>query len=166
MPEQKNAKNKKIAFLDRDGVINLSAAKHEYITTVDEFVFIPEIFDVLKTLAQDGFEFIVVTNQQGVAHGKMTTEALEAIHDHMITTLKEHGITILDIFYCPHLDGTCECRKPNDGMLRAAAEKYTIDIAHSILIGDSDTDIAAGRKFGLTACYLIPSDQPEAYLTM
>lgn len=166
MPEQKNGKSKKIAFLDRDGVINVSAKKHEYVTKVSDFVFNPGIFEVLKTLARNGFEFIVVTNQQGVARDKMTIEDLNAIHAHMVQGLQERGLTILDIFYCPHMDGTCDCRKPDDGMLRQAALKYPIDITQSILIGDNDTDIAAGKKFGLSHCYLVPSDKPEAYLAI
>ncbi|MBY0538590.1 HAD-IIIA family hydrolase [Patescibacteria group bacterium] len=161
----KNVRVKKIAFLDRDGVINVNAPPHEYITSVSDFVFNQGIFNVLKTLARDGFEFIVVTNQQGVARGKMTLASLTAIHDHMITGLKEHGITILDVFYCPHLDGTCDCRKPNDGLLRQAAAKYPIDTARSILIGDSQTDIDAGRKFGLAQTILISTDHPEEVLT-
>ena len=160
----KNAKNKKIAFLDRDGVINISAAPHEYITSVNDFVFIPEIFEVLHTLAREGFEFIVVTNQQGIARGKMTIAALDAIHTRMVTTFKEHGITILDILYCPHLDGTCDCRKPNDGMLRQAAAKYPIDISRSILIGDNTGDIEAGKKFGLSQTILVTTNHPAETL--
>ncbi len=160
----KNVKIKKIAFLDRDGVINVSAAKHEYITSVDGFVFIPKVFDLLKTLARDGFEFIVITNQQGVGRGKMTISSLHTIHDHMRKGFKEQGITILDVFYCPHLDGTCDCRKPNDGMLHQAAAKYAIDVSSSILIGDNTTDIEAGKKFGLSQTILVTTDHPEEAL--
>jgi D-glycero-D-manno-heptose 1,7-bisphosphate phosphatase len=160
----KNDRNKKIAFLDRDGVINVSAKKHEYVTRVSEFVFNPGIFEVLKTLAHDGFEFIIVTNQQGIARKKLSEGDLAAIHTFMVKGLHAQGITILDIFYCPHLEGTCECRKPKDGMLRQAAAKYSIDTTQSILIGDSDTDITAGKAFGLSHCYVVPTDTPEAFL--
>lgn len=161
----KNVKNKKIAFLDRDGVINVSAPQHEYITKVSDFVFNPGIFEVLKTLTREGFEFIVVTNQQGIALGKMTIDTLRSIHAHMVTTFKENGITILDVLYCPHLGGTCDCRKPNDGLLRQAANKYPIDVAQSILIGDSASDIEAGKKFGLPQTILVSTDHPESVLT-
>ncbi len=162
----KSEQSKKIAFLDRDGVINRSAAAHEYITSVETFVFNPGIFAVLQRLQADGFEFIVVTNQRGIARGLYTEEDLARIHEYMQSGLAEHNIKLLDIFHCPHAGGDCECRKPNDGMLREAALKYPIDISRSILIGDSDTDIAAGEKFGLQNCHLIPSNQPEAFLTM
>jgi histidinol-phosphate phosphatase family protein len=162
----KSAKAKKIAFLDRDGVINRSAAAHEYITRVEDFVFNPGIFSVLKTLQREGFEFIVVTNQRGIARGLYTEEDLNHIHDHMRRGLEEQGIEPLEVFYCPHADNTCECRKPNDGMLREAAKKYDIDTTQSILIGDSDSDIAAAKKFGLSQTYLIPTDTPEAFFHM
>jgi D-glycero-D-manno-heptose 1,7-bisphosphate phosphatase len=153
---------KKIAFLDRDGVINVNAQECEYITKVSDFVFNPGIFNVLKFLALHEFEFIVVTNQQGIARGKMTIDDLGAIHSHMVSVLQSYGIDILDIFYCPHLTGTCDCRKPDDGLLRQAAAKYSIDKMRSILIGDRQSDILAGIKFGLFRQFLVTRDHPES----
>ena len=85
---------KKIAFLDRDGVINVNALEREYITKVTDFVLNPGIFDLLKFLARHGFEFIVVTNQQGIARGKMTSDDLDSIHAHMVTVLQSGGIDV------------------------------------------------------------------------
>jgi histidinol-phosphate phosphatase family protein len=160
----KNVKNKKIAFLDRDGTINRSPALHEYVTTVSDFIFNPGIFDVLHQLQNDGFELIVVTNQRGISRGIFTEEQLALIHNHMKNRLQEHGIGLLDVFYCPHANDSCECRKPSDGMLKAAAKKYPIIISDSIIIGDSQSDMIAGEKFGLSKCYLVSTDMPEEYL--
>jgi D-glycero-D-manno-heptose 1,7-bisphosphate phosphatase len=164
MPAQKNAKNKKIAFLDRDGVINRSAPEHEYITTVAEFVFNPGIFTVLNKLKQDGFEFIVVTNQRGVSRGKLSRDTLHTIHNHMVQGFKDQGIDILDVFYCPHEGDSCDCRKPKAGLLKQAVTQYSIDIRKSLLIGDRASDIAAGESFGLTQNILITKDHPEEVL--
>lgn len=158
----KNARSKKIAFLDRDGVINKSAPTHQYITRVEDFIFNPGIFTTLKTLARDGFSFIVVTNQRGVAKEELSLESLSEIHTYMVDELAKKGIAILDVFFCPHEEVSCDCRKPNDGMLRQAAKKYLIDKDKSIMVGDSESDIEAGRKFGLSECFLIKQDDPES----
>jgi D,D-heptose 1,7-bisphosphate phosphatase len=160
----KKEKAKKIAFLDRDGVINKSAPEHEYITKVEDFVFNPEIFDVLTALKKEGFEFIVVTNQRGVARGKLSVADLDKIHLYMKRELQKHNIEILDIFYCPHASDTCDCRKPKDGLFRQAETRYLIDKDRSIVIGDRASDIEAGKTFGLKTRILISTDNPAEAL--
>lgn len=161
----KSVKNKKIAFLDRDGVINQSAAEHEYITTVEDFILNPGLIDLLNKLKADGFEFIVVTNQRGISRGKISIEKLNEIHSYMTETLSSVGIELLDIFFCPHASNTCDCRKPKDGLFRQAAAKYNIDKPQSLIIGDSSSDIEAGKTFGLGQQILVPKDNPADALT-
>lgn len=160
----KPSPTKKIAFLDRDGVINKKAEEHNYITRVEDFVFNEGIFEVLTSLKERGFEFIVLTNQRGMARGIFSEEELLGIHTFMKTTLTNHGINILDIFYCPHGEDECECRKPKDGMLRVACEKYSVDLDSSIFITDSQKEVIMGQKFGISNSYFIRSDHPEDYL--
>ena len=69
-------------------------------------------------------------------------------------TFKSSNILIKDIFFCPHLPNAvikkynkiCSCRKPESGMIEDAIKKYSIDRENSILIGDSQRDIEAGKK--------------------
>ncbi len=162
MPNEQQ-QNRKIAFLDRDGVINKKAPEHEYITSTTDFIFNEGIFDVLKTLQKDGFEFIVLTNQRGISRGILTEEKLDEIHQHMVLTLIDKDIKILDIFYCPHASDSCDCRKPKPGMLQKACAKYPVDITRSILISDTIEDVEMGTTFGLQS-YLVQSDNPETFL--
>lgn len=155
---------KKIAFLDRDGVINKKAPDHCYIEQITEFIPNEGIFEVLKILKKDGFEFIIITNQRGIARGLFTEETLHEIHEHMIELFAEHGIDILDILYCPHENDICDCRKPKPGMLSDACKKYEIDIKKSLLISDSKEDILMGQNFGLANSYFVTSDKPEEFL--
>lgn len=152
---------KKIAFLDRDGVININAAPHQYVTRVEDFVLTDHIVDILKKLQSDGFEFIIVTNQRGVARGFMTIEDLDKIHSHLTKVLKQHNIELLDIFYCPHNYNECNCRKPKDGLLRQATTKYSIDLEKSLLISDSKADIDMSRAFGIKNDHLVITNHPE-----
>jgi D-glycero-D-manno-heptose 1,7-bisphosphate phosphatase len=139
----------KVAFLDRDGVINRKAEEHHYITKKEDFIFNEGIFEVAKVLLGNGFNLIVITNQRGIARGIYSEEDLKSIHDFMIEGFNSNGISILDIFYCPHNSGECECRKPKPGMLKAACEKYNIDLATSVLMG---------KVFGVGKNILVPSE--------
>jgi D-glycero-D-manno-heptose 1,7-bisphosphate phosphatase len=150
---------KKIAFFDRDGVINKKAEEHRYITRVEDFVWNDGIFDLMLSLRNIGFGIIVITNQRGVARGMLTEEKLEEIHRHMIQTLRQKGVEILDVFVCPHEENACDCRKPKPGLILRAKEKYSIDLEHSILISDSEKDAEMGNAIGLRHSVFIPSDR-------
>ena len=153
-----NTHSKKIAFLDRDGVINKKAKEHCYITKKEDFIFNDGIFDVASQLQNDSFKFIIITNQRGIARGILTEEILNEIHLYMKIEFHKRGIEILDVFYCPHENNVCDCRKPKDGMLRKACEKYYIDKQESILISDSQEDIEMAKEFGIGKQYFIESD--------
>lgn len=154
---------RKVLFLDRDGVINKNAAEHDYIKSVTEFQFNPGIFTLLRDFISRGFEVIVLTNQRGIARGLFTEAELEEIHAFMKSELEKHAIAILDIFYCPHMGDSCDCRKPQPGLLRQAATKYTIDLASSVFITDSVLEVDMGKAFGIGTNLLVPKDHPEDY---
>ena len=127
-------------FLDRDGVINEKPAPHDYIRTVDEFRLLPNIADWIRLFNALEFVVIVITNQRGVARGLMTEAALASIHSRMLEELAAKGARIDDVFYCPHEENSCHCRKPKPGLVYAARDKWNIDLTHSLLLGDSDSD--------------------------
>jgi len=157
-------KSKRIAFFDRDGVINKKAFPHCYITKVDEFVFNKGIVELLSRLIQLGFEIIIVSNQRGIARGFFSEQDLHDIHTYMETSLQKQGIRILDIFYCPHNIDKCSCRKPKPGLLKQATQKYNIDLVSSILISDSKEDIKMATTFGIGKSFLIEVDRPSILL--
>ncbi len=149
---------KKIVFLDRDGVVNKKAPEHEYIKRLGEFVFNEGIFELLRDYQKQGFEFVVITNQRGVARGHMTNEDVLGIHEYMRSVMKFRGIKLLDIFVCPHEQDACDCRKPKPGMLEQAVKKYCIDKENSVLISDSKCDIEMGKIFGIGKNVLVSTD--------
>jgi D-glycero-D-manno-heptose 1,7-bisphosphate phosphatase len=66
--------------------------------------------------------------------------------------LQEAGVRIDGAYYCPHSpDDGCDCRKPAPGLLLRAAEELHIDLASSIMVGDKDSDLEAGRRAGCSA---------------
>jgi histidinol-phosphate phosphatase family protein len=136
-------------FLDRDGVINEAAAPGDYIRTWSQFRFLPNAADWIRLFNALGFLVIVVTNQRGVALGLVDPKSLEEIHANMVSVLAAAGARIDDVFFCPHEYGTCDCRKPQPGMILQAREKWDIDLERSVLIGDTELDQALARNCGL-----------------
>lgn len=133
------------AFLDRDGILNERPAEHAYVRSVDELHVLPDAGRAVSVLMDAGYVPIVVSNQQGIARGLVTWETLE----HIESRLREAGVDAAAFYYCPHLaDAGCACRKPKPGMLLKAAQDHGLDLAQSVLIGDAESDVLAGRAAG------------------
>jgi D-glycero-D-manno-heptose 1,7-bisphosphate phosphatase len=139
----------KIAFLDRDGVINKKSKDHDYIKSWQEFEFIDGASEFIHALNIMGYKVIIVTNQRGIALGKISMNDVDNIHKNMMIKLEKNEAHIDDIYICPHDKDECKCRKPEIGLFLKAEEKYDVDKVNSFMIGDSLTDIQAGIKYGI-----------------
>jgi len=145
---------RRCVFFDRDGIVNRYQGEG-YVENWGEFELLPGFPDALRFVQSAGYEAVIVTNQRGVALGVMSQEAVEDIHQRLVDVLRStYGLELLDILYCPHHEGTCECRKPRPGMLLEAAAKHGIDLQLSWMIGDSERDIEAGKRAGCR-CILV-----------
>ena len=137
-------------FLDRDGVIN-KKLEGRYVRSWQEFEFMPNSLLAIKKLSKRCKKIIVVTNQQGIGKGIMTTDDLSLLHQKMQEEIAQNGGKIDEIYFCPHLEKeNCKCRKPGIGMIEKAMYDFpSIDVQNSFLIGDSVSDIAAGERAGI-----------------
>jgi D-glycero-D-manno-heptose 1,7-bisphosphate phosphatase len=154
--------SRRAAFLDRDGTINERPAPHEYVTSVDEFSLLPGAVEGIVKLARAGYVLTVVSNQRGVALGRMTVDVLTDIEATIQEALAERSVRIEAFRYCLHdTPEGCDCRKPAPGMLTGLAKDLDLDMGRSWMIGDSDTDMAAGRAAG-THTALISADGSAA----
>jgi len=71
------------------------------------------------------------------------------MHRRLRDLLREsYALELLDVRYCPHDVGVCDCRKPSPGMLKAMAARHSLDLTASWMVGDAETDIEAGRRAG------------------
>jgi D-glycero-D-manno-heptose 1,7-bisphosphate phosphatase len=127
-------------FLDRDGVINAAPPAGEYVRRWEEFRLLPEAVSWIRLFKAAGFLTIVLTNQRGIALGIMSHADLIELHERMRAELTAQGAILDDIFYCPHEEGACNCRKPRPGLVLEAQQKWNIDLSASLLIGDSQRD--------------------------
>lgn len=154
----RNLSNKqKAILLDRDGTINVYRG---FLRKIEDFELIPGITEAIKKINASDYLVIVVTNQPVIARGEVTWNELDEIHNKMETNLGIKGAYIDGLYFCPHhphkgykgeileLKIDCSCRKPNPGMLLRAAEDYNIDLENSYMIGDSESDILAGKVTG------------------
>lgn len=149
-----SAKRRPALFLDRDGVINV---EKNYLHKIGDFEFIDGIFELCRKYRSLGYLIVVVTNQSGIARGYYSEADFEALTAWMKGEFRERGIEVAAVYHCPHhpdISGSCDCRKPEPGMLLAAAEELQIDLPASLLIGDSERDIEAAHAAGVRETYL------------
>jgi D-glycero-D-manno-heptose 1,7-bisphosphate phosphatase len=135
-------------FLDRDGVINENLAGR-YVEAWATFRFLPGAVAAIAALKRAGYPVVVVTNQAGIAHGRLSAAALEGIHRQMVAAIRQGGGDVDAVLHCPHHPAAgCDCRKPQPGMLRRAADRLALDLSRSVLVGDHLTDVQAARAAG------------------
>ncbi len=134
-------------FLDRDGVLNRDLKP--YITTAEELEVFPWTVEALTLLDQAGFDFYVVSNQQGVGKGLISPLELERQTEKIERHLADAGLSIKRFYYCTAIsDEGHPWRKPEPGMIEAAREEFGIDPNGAFLIGDRWSDIEAGARAG------------------
>ena len=145
---------KPVAFLDRDGVLNVD---HGYVHRPERLEWVAGAPEAVRLLNEAGIPVIVITNQSGVARGYFGETDVQQFHAHVQEQLRARGAHVDAFYYCPHHpQGTvaefaiaCDCRKPKPGMLERAARDFAIDRKRSFLIGDKDDDVAAAAAFGV-----------------
>lgn len=172
IPFKRNLLRKqKAIFLDRDGTINKYMG---FLTNINDLELLPYVADGIKEFHKLGYLVIVVTNQPVIARGEITIYELDEIHKKMETLLGKEGTYIDALYYCPHhpdkgyagekleLKIECECRKPKPGMLLNAAKDFNINLSESWIVGDSESDILAGKRAGCHTCLLGTDKNKEA----
>ena len=122
-----------------------------YILNLPEFEILPGVIDALVRLHRCGWRIVVVTNQRGIALGLMSKSDVDMIHDHLSNLVRNAGGYLGEFYFCPHdRDEGCQCRKPKPGMLDAANRNQALNFADAVLVGDSNSDIAAGLARGVS----------------
>ena len=147
----------KIAFLDRDGVINSPDINRGYIGKIKDFKWIKGSKKAIKYLKLRKFKVVIVSNQSGVARGYFTIKDVYKLHNFLKLELIKFGSKIDKIYFCPyHIEGKIKkytkkskFRKPNIGMFNKAKKSFNIDMKKSFMIGDQMTDIEFANKAGI-----------------
>jgi D-glycero-D-manno-heptose 1,7-bisphosphate phosphatase len=146
-------------LLDRDGTVNIKAPEGQYITSPGDLVLLPGVAGAIAQLNAASVQVILVTNQRWLS---TMTDMMpyQRVHARLEELLAENGAHLDGAYYCPHASGSCHCRKPAPGMLERAAEEHLFSLTEAVMIGDSESDIEAGRAAG--AATILLSATPDA----
>lgn len=151
--------------LDRDGTLVDVVRDEETGAVVTAFhpnqlrVF-PGVIEGLRDLAAAGFDLAIATNQPGPAKGQNSRDSVERTNAALVSLLAKEGVTIAKVAVCMHhpdggpggdasLVGPCACRKPKPGMLIDLQRELGFDMAASWMLGDTTSDVEAGRAAGM-----------------
>lgn len=136
----------KVVILDRDGTIVRDCG---YLSNPDGLEFLPGAANGLRSLHQQGYRLVVISNQSGVGRGLFPLERLREMNARLEEMVQTIGARIERIYCCPHRpDENCRCRKPQTGLLERAAMELGFDPTQSIVIGDKGSDVEFGRRAG------------------
>ena len=150
----------KAIFLDRDGTV-IFDPEDERVDREDKIKLFPDSIKALKYLADHGFGVIFITNQAGIAEGRISLQDFDRINNKVLEMLAPSGIKILKTYVCPHSpEDNCECRKPKPAMILKAAEEFNIDLVNSYMIGDRESDIMAGINAGTKTILVKTANKP------
>ncbi len=124
----------------------------DYTWRIEDFEILPNVIQGCEKLQDLGYEIILITNQGGIAKGLYNHEDVDKLHQHMIHIFKNAGVSILEIYYCPHHTdyGKCLCRKPGSLLVEKAIARFDIDINVSFFIGDMERDMDAAKGADIT----------------
>lgn len=151
-------KKTKIAFLDRDGVLNKSEIKNGYVGFIRDFKWVVGAKKTIKFLKKNNYKVVIVSNQSGIARGFFSIKDVYKLHNHLKLELIKFGTTVDKIYFCPyHKDGAVKkykknsiLRKPKIGMFLKASKIWNIDKKNSFMIGDQKTDMEFAKRAGIS----------------
>lgn len=143
-------------FLDRDGTINVKAAAGKYIKSPEELVLLPGAAKAVAALNAARVRTVLVTNQRWLSEPFADPGRYAAVHTRLEQLLTRESAWFDAAYHCPHPLAVCDCRKPGIGMLRRAAREHGFSLSESVIVGDSDADMLAGRLAGTATILLRP----------
>ena len=151
-----DVRNIRTVFLDRDGTINVKAAAGQYVTSPGELLLLPGAAEAIAALNAARVRTVLVTNQRWLSGHAADPTCYAAVHARLEQLLADKGAWLDAAYHCPHALDACDCRKPGTGMLRRAAQEHGFSLAESVIVGDSETDMMAGRSAGTATILLRP----------
>ena len=133
-------------FLDRDGTLITDSG---YLSDPGQVELLPGVADTLRSLSDDGFALVVITNQSGIGRGLYSQRDFLAVQEELERQLHELGVRLDLVLHCPHTaEAGCQCRKPGTALYREAAARLDLDTSRSWFIGDRPGDVIPASLLG------------------
>ena len=130
----------------------------------------PGALEGMRHLQALGYSLVVATNQSGIARGYYSEAEFQALSTQMQVCLRDAGIDLAGIFYCPHHpDGSVEaytqvstCRKPAPGLILDAGRQLDVSLSDSLMVGDKLSDMQAAESAGVQKRFHLTNAEPYA----
>lgn len=149
---------KSVLFIDRDGTI-IEEPDDFQVDSLAKIRFVSAVIPSLLTLRDHGYEFVMVSNQDGLGTQSFAQADFDRCQAHMLEILESQGIRFSAVFICPHLpDAGCECRKPRAGLLTQYLATETLNLSRCAVIGDRATDVELAVRIGVQGLRVNSSD--------
>ena len=162
-------KSRPAVFLDRDGTLNV---ERSYLTRPEDLCLIVGAAEAVARLNDAGYPVVIITNQSAIARNLLSERVLGDIHCRLREKLLLSGASLDAIYYCPHhpdfrpqsTPSECGCRKPQPGLILQAARDLGLDLARSVMVGDSLSDLQAGWNAGCQSALVLTGHGEETRL--
>ena len=142
-------------------MLNRNPAGGQFVTRWEEFEFLPGVEEAIARLNRSGRKVILVTNQRGIALGLYSEADLQVLHDRLQEHLAARGAVLDAIYYCPHEDGQCNCRKPLPGLFEQAFRDFPgANAGNSVMVGDSLSDMEVSSRLGMRSGFIANPEGP------
>jgi imidazoleglycerol-phosphate dehydratase/histidinol-phosphatase len=144
----------RVLFIDRDGTL-IEEPEDFQVDALEKVRLVEGVIPALLELAAHGYRFIMVSNQDGLGTESFPEAQFQVCHDHVLALFSSQRIEFDRVLICPHLpDDQCECRKPRTGLLTPYLAETSIDLEHSAVIGDRQTDLELAKRIGVRGLLL------------
>jgi D-glycero-D-manno-heptose 1,7-bisphosphate phosphatase len=137
--------SKPAVFLDRDGTL---IEEVHYCNDPENVRLIPGAGDALRQLRAAGYKTVLVTNQNGIARGIISSKQYDAVHQRLLELLGDDALDKAYMCADPS-DKPSTHRKPAPGMLLQASVELSLDLTRSWIVGDKSIDIKCGLNAGV-----------------
>ena len=151
-----------VVFLDRDGTI-IVEPPDEQIDSLEKLELLPGAIEGLRLLRDKGFELVLVSNQDGLGTDRFPQTSFDVPQQKLLGLLRGEGIVFSEIFICPHMPAEqCNCRKPKIGLVSEFLKAKSLDLQHTYMVGDRETDVQFGKNIGCKTIRLGDASESKA----
>lgn len=161
----------KVLFLDRDGTVIVDPPDLR-VDSLEKIRLFDDTIEALKYLADNDFAVVLITNQAGIAEGRITEQEFWQIQEEVVRRLAPSGVKILKTYFNGEAASpyASEWRKPGPKMLLQAGEDLRLDLSEVYMVGDNQSDVQAGINAGCKGGILVKTanenvDSPNAIYT-